>query len=83
MQYTQAGHSSGWDSGEGAAPPLTPFTTITGEVFSPNLGVLPPELSLAFEDEVLFLGVGDKAKDEVEEEVLSLLQLESWHGVPG
>jgi hypothetical protein len=52
-------------------------------VFSPNLGVLPPELSLAFEDEVLFWGVGDKAKDEEEEEVLSLLQLESWHGVPG
>ena len=83
MQYTQAGHSSGWDSALGAAPPLPPFTTMTEDVFSPNFGVLPPELSSAFDDEVLFWGVGDKAKDEVEEEVLSLLQLESWHGVPG
>lgn len=79
VQYTHAGHRSGCDSGVGAAPPLPPFTA--EEVFSANFGVLPPELSSALA--VLFLGLGDNARDELEDDVLSLLQLESWHGVPG
>lgn len=92
VQYTQAGQRRGWVSGVGAPVPFN--TTSEEEVFSPApLPVLssafmpllpvetaetavPPPLPL------IFLGLV-KDVEEAEDEVLSLLQLESWHGVLG
>ena len=71
----------------GVVLPPVPFRTTEDEdVVSPNFAPAPPppEPSSAAELE-LFLGLGDSARDEAAEddEVLSLLQLESWQGVPG
>lgn len=97
MQYTQAGHSSGWLSGVVAAP--LPFSTTSEEelfsaaappVLSSAFTPLPPPETAAAEAAaaahgvplLLFLGLAKEA-EEAEDAELSVLQLESWHGVPG
>lgn len=73
VQYTHAGHSNGWLSLEGCAPPLLAFPAVTDVGFS----VLVPLASAVFDDEVC-LEVGDEDEEDDEEEVvLSLLQFES------
>lgn len=89
VQYTQAGQSKGWLSGVDAPVPFS--TTSEEDVFSPPAPA--PVLSSAFTplfpvetappaQPLLCLGLAKEA-EEAEDEVLSLLQFESWHGVPG
>lgn len=72
MQYTHAGHSKGCDSFACEVPPLV-FTTIIDVVFSPYLAVVVPFPSTSFA-EVCF----EDGEEDEDEEVLSLLQFESW-----
>lgn len=93
VQYTQAGHSSGWLSGVAAPEPFSTtsedelFSAATPPVLSSALTPLPPVEPAAAAAPpppplLLFLGLAKEA-EEAEDEELSVLQLESWHGVPG
>ena len=63
----------GWDSLAGGDPPLLALTTIIDVVLSPNLVVVPlPSPCLDG------LCLEDGEDDEDDDEMLSLLQLESW-----
>lgn len=92
VQYTHAGQSRGCVSGVGAAVPLS--TTSEEDVFSP---APPPVLSSAFTPSLfpveatvvavppplLFFELAKEVLEDAEDEVLSLLQFESWDSVPG
>lgn len=84
VQYTQAGHNSGWLSfAMGGEPPLLPLMTIIDEGLSAYLPVPLLVGSHCFDEFCLEEGEEDVDDDEEgDDELLSLLQLESRHRLP-